>query len=192
MSAGWREGYGSGAGGGGGGGWWERGGGWWPWKNGGWSAGGGGGGGCGGAKGRGGKGGKGGGGGGGGKGSGGRAPPRGGGGKAGKGGGGGKGFGGGAPRRRQPVPDEEIIYSTFPLNKPNFPREGPLSFTMLSQQAEDAGCTVTLRSRATQHRWYRAEAVLVIRGIACKEIYEDFLSAAEQLGSDLSRAQPLN
>ncbi len=140
MSAGWR----------GDAGWWEPGGGWWEPGGSGKGSGGG-------APPGSGKGGKGGGGGGG-KGSGG------GGGKAGKGGGG-KGCGG-----RPPVPDDEVIYSTFPLNKPNFPREDPLSFYMLSQQAEDAGCTVTLRSRATRHRWYRADLRGLPLGGAMKRV----------------------
>ena len=83
---------------------------------------------------------------------------------------------------------DEVVYSTFPFNKQDFPAAGhQLSFHQLQKDAEDAGCTVTLRSRATASRGRRARATLVIRGPSCMEIYALFLDAAFALGADLSK-----
>ena len=103
------------------------------------------------------------------------------------GGGGGRGRGGaaqGTPPRRA-ASEDELIYSTFPLNKQEFAEDGPNSFRELKQSAENAGCEVTLRSRRTQHLQRRAHAVLVIRGPSCREVYAMFLDAAFALGADL-------
>ena len=107
--------------------------------------------------------------------------------RRGRGGGGGRGRGGaaqGTPRRA--ASEDELIYSTFPLNKQEFPEDGPNSFRELEQNAENAGCSVTLRSRRTQQLQRRAKAVLVIRGPSCREVYATFLDAAFTLGADLS------
>ena len=93
-------------------------------------------------------------------------------------------IGAGTPRRA--ASEDELIYSTFPLIKPEFPEDGPDSFRELQQNASDAGCSVTLRSRRTQHLPRRAKAVLVIRGPSCREVYETFLDAAFRLNADLS------
>ena len=83
---------------------------------------------------------------------------------------------------------DEVVYSTFPFNKQDFPAAGhQLSFHQLQKDAADAGCTVTLRSRATASRGRRAKATLVVRGPSCMEIYALFLDAAFALGADLSK-----
>ena len=50
---------------------------------------------------------------------------------------------GGTPRRD--VPEEEVIYSTWPLNEQDYPETGSHSFQELSAMADDLGCKVTTR-----------------------------------------------
>ena len=66
------------------------------------------------------------------------------------------------------------------MAKYDFPKDGPLSFRQLKADAEDAGCDVTLRHRATQMRAHRA-AVLVIRGVRCREAFASSCRTLEEL-----------
>ena len=92
--------------------------------------------------------------------------------------------GGRAPRRD--VPEEEVIYSTWPLNKQGYPETGEHSFRALSAMANDLDCKVTTRDRRVPGRPTRAR-VLTIKGPQCYAVYQAFLDAATSLHADLSR-----
>ena len=97
-------------------------------------------------------------------------------------------MGGRAPRPREDVPEEEVIYSTWPLNKQDYPETGEHSFRALSDMAQDLDCRVTTRDRRVRGRPARPRT-LTIKGPQCYAVCQAFLDAAKVLRADLSRVK---
>ena len=96
--------------------------------------------------------------------------------------------GGRAPRPREDVPEEEVIYSTWPLSKQDYPETGEHSFRALSDMAQDLDCRVTTRDRRVRGRPARPRT-LTIKGPQCYAVYQAFLDAAMELKADLSKVK---
>ena len=94
---------------------------------------------------------------------------------------------GGPPRRD--VPEEEVIYSTWPLNEQDYPETGRHSFEELSAMADDLGCEVTVTTRCRVQPARPSTLTLTIRGFQCYAVYQAFLDAATALGADLSKVK---
>ncbi len=96
---------------------------------------------------------------------------------------------GGAPSSsavpRQAATEHQLIYSTFPMNKMDFPDHGDMSFRTIKIAAEEIGVDIQIRSRRTKNLGKRAPAVVTIRGLNCKEVYAWLIKVAWTLKHDL-------
>ena len=95
--------------------------------------------------------------------------------------------GGRAPRRD--VPEEEAIYSTWPLSEQGYPETGRHSFEELSALSDDLGCEVTVTTRCRVQPARPSTLTLTIRGFQRCAVYRAFLDAATALGADLSKVK---
>ena len=92
---------------------------------------------------------------------------------------------GGTPRRD--VPEEEVVYSTWPLSEQGYPETGRHSFEELSALTDDLGCEVTVTTRCRVQPARPPTLTLTIRGFQCYAVYQAFLDAATSLGADLNK-----
>ena len=79
----------------------------------------------------------------------------------------------------------EVVYSQWPMNKMDFPKEGPNSFRECTEVAESLGCIVKLRGRSDSKR--RRGNYLTIHGPQCLAVYDMFIGVARALDQDMSK-----
>ena len=83
-------------------------------------------------------------------------------------------------------PPHETIYSSWPMNKQDFDRDGQDSFQACKEVAESLGCVLKLRGRATRDRPDRA-VFLTIQGLQRFAVYDMLISVAKRRGHDMSK-----
>lgn len=83
------------------------------------------------------------------------------------------------------VSPDEVIYSTWPCSMADYPDNG---YQVIKKFAQDLGCTIGLRGRATNKFQDRACA-LTIKGINCWDAYQFALEETMACGMNMSRAR---
>ena len=83
------------------------------------------------------------------------------------------------------VPPDQVIYSTWPCSMADYPPDG---YQAIKRFVKDLGCTIGLRSRATNVFTDRA-CVLTIKGINCWDAYQYALEETMAHGMDMRLAR---